>query len=358
MIRFEKLDALRSFKTAELQKSACKNPLDENRAQYRVWLDEQEAAFVTFDIFWPQELNLYEVVVAKDLRRRGVCTAIIRFAANLAVEMGKFALTIRAGQIGEQTKSELIEFYKRRGLEPRSDDPDLLELKLNGPSPTDPQLQTLRLYAELISHRETLPGTLTFAYGPQSSATGLSAAVSISGGTTLLLDPDTATVKSVFRTGGLDFVVNTLDEAVRVLKNEVRKHTPLSVALTADPSTILAEMHERGIQPDLEVLIGDATTTNLALTTLRLTTADGLIQPTDHALAWLAARNWAETWLPTETTADLRNLDTRLISHLIDTPRQQWLRRISNYQRPSPNSGRAIWLNPSEKTKLLASPVE
>jgi urocanate hydratase len=224
-------------------------------------------------------------------------------------------------------------------------------------TPSETQLQTLRLYAELITRRETHAGTLTFAHGAQSSATGLPAAVSIAGGTTLLLDPDTATVKSVFRTGGLDFVVNTLDEAIRVLKNEIRKHTPLSVALTADPAVILAEMRERGIQPDFEVSIGEIPT-NLALTTLSLEIHNGLIQPTAHALAWLAAREWTETWLPTETTADLRTLDQRLaaslVSHVADTHRRQWLSRISHYQRPAAKSGRAIWLSPSEQSAIAS----
>jgi hypothetical protein len=218
--------------------------------------------------------------------------------------------------------------------------------------PTNPQIQTLRLYAELISRRESLAGTLTFAHGSGSSATGLPAAVSIAGGTTLLLDPDTATVKSIFRTGGLDFIVNTLDEAVRVLKNEVRKHTPLSVALTADPAAVIAEMQERGIQPDLEVSIDDTSPTTLAVTTLQLATADGFVQSTPHAQAWLASRNWTETWLPTAATADLRNLDTRLTAQLTDPPRQQWLRRISNYQRTGPNSGRAIWLTATEEASI------
>jgi len=220
-------------------------------------------------------------------------------------------------------------------------------------TPTNLQIQTLRLYGELISRRPSYGGRLIFTCGDACSATGLPAAVSIAGGTTLLLDPDTATVKSVFRTGGLDFVVNTLDEAVRVLKNEVRKQTPLSVALTADPAVILAELRERGLQPDLEVSIG-GTATNLALTTLQLSTADGLIQPTEHALAWLAARDWSETWLPTETTADLRTLDARLISHLTDDLRRQWLTRIPHYQRPASNSGRAIWLTPSEQSAIAS----
>ncbi len=106
--------------------SAEKNPLDGNRQQYRVWSENQEAAFITFDIFFPDELNLYEIVVAKNLRGRGIGSVLILFAVDLARTMGKQRLSIRAGQIGEQTKDELIAYYKRRGLIPSTDDPDLL----------------------------------------------------------------------------------------------------------------------------------------------------------------------------------------------------------------------------------------
>lgn len=219
--------------------------------------------------------------------------------------------------------------------------------------PDDLQLQTLRLYAELISRRPTYASRMVFAHGPGSSNTGLPAAVSIAGGTSLLLDPDAAVVKFVFRQGGLDFLVNSLDEAVRVLKNEVRKHTPLSVALTADPAAVLAEMRERGLAPDLEVTIGDdPTSVTLSHTHLHLNVADGLIQPSRLARTWLAARHWSEHLLPTTTTAGLRALDTRLIALIGDQPRQQWLRRIPHYQRPGPHAGRAIWLTPDEFASL------
>jgi hypothetical protein len=215
-----------------------------------------------------------------------------------------------------------------------------------------PQLHTLRLYAELISRRESLAGTLTLAHGPQCSATGLPAAVSIAGGTSLLIDPDTATVKAIFRTGGLDFIVNTLDEALRVLKNEIRKHTPLSVALTADPASVLAEMRDRGVEPNLEVSFSEPPPNgNLALTHLQLPT-NGL---TPHAASWLASKNWSEVWLPTATTADLRTLDTQLLAQITDASRRQWLTRIPNYQRISSNSGRAIWLTPTELAALEIS---
>ncbi len=57
------------------------------------------------------------------------------------------------------------------------------------------------------------------------------------------------------RTGELDFVVNTLDEALRTLKNEIRQRRPLSVGLIADTDLALAEIAERGLLPDL-LLIG------------------------------------------------------------------------------------------------------
>ena len=217
----------------------------------------------------------------------------------------------------------------------------------------DLQLQTLRLYAELISRHPTLASRLVFAHGPGCSATGLPTAVSIAGGTSLLLDPDIATVKATFRSGGLGFLVNTLDEALRVLKNEIRKHTPLSVALTADPAAVLAEMHERGVVPDLEFTLGDASSpVTYSHTHLHLDTVDGLVQPSHHTTAWLASHHWSEHLIPATTTADLRALDTRLIAQLDSQHRQQWLRRIPHYQRPTPNTGRAIWLTPTELATL------
>ncbi len=46
-------------------------------------------------------------------------------------------------------------------------------------------------------------------------------------------------------------MVNTIDESLRVLKNELRKRTPLSAGLLGPPSEILSAMMERGVQPDL-----------------------------------------------------------------------------------------------------------
>jgi urocanate hydratase len=227
-------------------------------------------------------------------------------------------------------------------------------------SPTDLQRQTLRLYGELIARRENWGGQLVFTAGEGSSASGLPAAVSIAGGTTLALDPDATSVKSVFRQGGVDFVVNTLDEALRVLKNEIRQHRPLGVGLIAEIEPVLAEMAERGVLPDLHVSL-DAPAELLFQASepsegpgrehLHLTTRDGIAAPTPQLAKWLAGHNWSEHLQPSTPETPLRALDAQLLAALPpdDTIRRTWLQRISHYQRPTPGAARVLWLDESPK---------
>jgi hypothetical protein len=206
------------------------------------------------------------------------------------------------------------------------------------------QLQALRLYGELICRGESYGGQLIFTSAIGCSASGLPAAVSIAGGTTLALDPDAATVKAVFRQGGVDFVVNTLDEALRVLKNEIRQHRPLGVALIADIEPSLAEMAERGVLPDLHVSI-DATSESPGSHHLHLTTNEGIAEPTPLLANWLHARNWSETIQTATPETPLRTLDAQLLAALPpkDTHRRLWLQRISHYQRPTLDGSRVFW---------------
>ena len=212
-------------------------------------------------------------------------------------------------------------------------------------SPTELQRQTLRLYGELVTRRQNYGGQLVFTYGTGCSATGLPAAVSIAGGTTLALDPDASAVKAVFRQGGVDFVVNTLDEAVRVLKNEVRQHRPLGVALIAEVGPVLAEMAERGVLPDLHVSI-DGTTEGPGRGHLHLATTKGVVAPTAELTAWLKTNHWSESVVPSTAENPLRALDASLLVDLPsdDAIRRTWLQRISHYQRSTPGGERVFWL--------------
>lgn len=234
-------------------------------------------------------------------------------------------------------------------------------------TPTDLQRQTLRLYGELISRRSSYGGQLIFACGEGTSATGLPAAVSIAGGTSLVLDPDAATVKAAFRQGGIDFVVNTLDEALRVLKNEVRQHKPLGVALISELAPVIAEITARGVLPDLQITLDPPDNPLLVPTTptpklpgvsqLHLANIDGIAAPTEALSSWLTEHTLSETAVDPST--NLRTLDTELLTHIPaeDTIRRHWLQRISHYQRPSPGTPRILWFTPAEQAALAKSGI-
>jgi urocanate hydratase len=220
----------------------------------------------------------------------------------------------------------------------------------------DLQWQTLRLYGELVARRDNWAGQLVFVYGAGASATGLPAAVSIAGGTSLLLDPDAAAVKSVFRQGGVDFVVNTLDEALRVVKNEIRKHRPLSVALEGAVQPAIEEMRERGVLPDLQVSVGETAENEvqLGIEHLRLAREGAAVIPSKRLETWLVERGWYEVVLECETTREMRELDARLLALLPeeDAQRRTWVQRIGHYQRAVAGGSRVVWLTKLERAAV------
>ena len=57
--------------------------------------------------------------------------------------------------------------------------------------------------------------------------------------------------KQAIRDGVVDFLVTSLDEALRILKNEIRKGETVAVCVGAAPKTVEQEMLERGVAPDL-----------------------------------------------------------------------------------------------------------
>jgi urocanate hydratase len=73
----------------------------------------------------------------------------------------------------------------------------------------------------------------------------------IAGATSLSATADAAAQKQALRDGVIDFLVTSLDEALRILKNQVRKREAVAVCVAAAPETIQWEMLERGVLPDL-----------------------------------------------------------------------------------------------------------
>ncbi|MGP8260381.1 MAG: hypothetical protein ACLQM6_10565 [Acidobacteriaceae bacterium] len=225
----------------------------------------------------------------------------------------------------------------------------------------DRQLETLRVYGKLVGERDDWGGGLVLCCGEGCAASGVPAAVSIAGGATLAVDGDAGAVKAAMRRGELDFVVNTLDEALRALKNEVRVRRPLSVGLTADVDAVLREMVERGVLPDL-LLIGanqnaQAILQNESIRALQaagmgLRRMDGPDE--ERSDTGIARKRYKEVYLPAANAVELRALDERLLSILPpdDLVRKRWMQRVAKYLRDA-RSGRWVWLTEDERRALL-----
>ena len=76
-------------------------------------------------------------------------------------------------------------------------------------------------------------------------------AASIASAASLCIEPNPAIVRQAIRSGAIDFTVNNLDEALRALKNEIRKGLSIAVCLEGELQPVLSEMVERGVQPDI-----------------------------------------------------------------------------------------------------------
>src|SRR5436853_7509627 len=76
-------------------------------------------------------------------------------------------------------------------------------------------------------------------------------AATMTGACFLGIDVDPERIKKRLKTGYCDFMVNTLDEALRILKNAVRKKENVSVGLVGNCADIIPELAERGVVPDI-----------------------------------------------------------------------------------------------------------
>ncbi len=76
-------------------------------------------------------------------------------------------------------------------------------------------------------------------------------AATMTGAAFLGIDVDPERIKKRLKTGYCDFMVNTLDEALRILKNSVRKKENVSVGLVGNCADVIPELAERGVVPDI-----------------------------------------------------------------------------------------------------------
>jgi len=117
-------------------------------------------------------------------------------------------------------------------------------------------LRVERLYAGLICRAADgaeagLGGKLLYAGELDGEGRALLVAGNIAGAGSLSATADVAAQKQAIRDGVADFLVTSLDEALRILKNEIRKRETVAVCVAAAPEAVEREMRERGVVADL-----------------------------------------------------------------------------------------------------------
>lgn len=137
--------------------------------------------------------------------------------------------------------------------------PIMNTMAANPPAAFEFALQVERFYAGLIraarpcqDAEPSLGGKLLYAGNLDANASALLVASNIAGAASLTVSADAAAGKQAMRDGVVDFLVTTLDEALRILKNEIRKHSTVAVCVAVEPDTDFAHLlMERGVLPDL-----------------------------------------------------------------------------------------------------------
>jgi hypothetical protein len=131
-----------------------------------------------------------------------------------------------------------------------------LALKTSSPAAFDFFARVALCYASLFDTSLADPeiglgGKLFYAGELDDDGRALVVAANIAGAATLAVSADPAAQKQALRDGVVDFVVTNLDEALRILKNQLRKRESVSVCVAQSLPKIDGEIGERGVAPDL-----------------------------------------------------------------------------------------------------------
>jgi urocanate hydratase len=97
----------------------------------------------------------------------------------------------------------------------------------------------------------SLAGKLVASGGMGGMGGAQPLAATLNGGAFLGIDVDPERIKRRVKTGYCDVMVNSLDEALRILKNAVRKKEAASVGLVGNCADVIPELARRGVVPDL-----------------------------------------------------------------------------------------------------------
>lgn len=198
-------------------------------------------------------------------------------------------------------------------------------------------------FAALMSIVPEPGGQLVFFGEADSRGMAMAVAANIAGAASLGVDASAARVKVALRQGLCDFMVNSLDEALRILKNQIRKKEPVAVVLMGDPERVAAEMLDRGVQPDLLAcgLQAEAFIERGA----RVLPAAAAME-NSLVVTWSVSQD-AARWLP---RVDAIALDALMSA---SDPRAKWIRLAPRYLQKSLSRERYVRMRDEELVRFV-----
>ncbi|MGC1462378.1 MAG: hypothetical protein WA802_09265 [Terracidiphilus sp.] len=222
------------------------------------------------------------------------------------------------------------------------------------PGPLTFITEVAQLYANLmhfvVPGEESLGGKLLYAGDLKNEGRALLVVANIAGAASLAATADTSAQKQAIRDGTADFLVTNLDEALRILKNEIRKREPVSVAISIAPVAIVNEMLDRGVLPDLLPPQSQSAPVEPAFATF---IAQGARQiaapPSKHSTRFLV---WQ---IPNEYAQRPAAFDALLTDHIppADLTTRRWLRQAPRYLGPQFRRLRSLTCDEETASKLI-----
>jgi len=181
-----------------------------------------------------------------------------------------------------------------------------------------------------------LGGKLLYAGELDAHGRAMAIAGNVSGCTTLAATTDSAMQKLAIREGVVDFVVTSLEESLRILKNEIRKRATVAVCVGASPAAVELEMMERGVLPDF--VFGGVPDQRRSLPNFGFGSSG--IQCADPG-SDSACLTWQVAQAPAKWMAKLDAIALDCLS--ADWRARRWLRLAPRYCGRSGQGQRALW---------------
>ena len=203
------------------------------------------------------------------------------------------------------------------------------------PTPNqDPAAWVYHLYEALagtapLDAQFGLGGSLLYA-GEVIAGRNLLYAANIAGAASLAASADPAALRQAMREGVIDFLVTSLEEALRILKNEIRKRQAVSVGVSVAPHYLVEQMLARGVLPDLLPSISEQESDKIKPVHLKKFLIQGArpiaaSQPASgQFVTWTVDRACAR-WLPRLDACALAVLPSE------DRLRRRWLQLAPRY---------------------------